>query len=199
METLTERQREVLTIIVDTYVRSACPVGSKMVAESCLTNVSSATIRNEMGTLEEYGYITHPHISAGRTPTDKGYRFYVNTLLAEKSIEPPEASLIAREYRQKVKNIEELIERTSKILSFLTEQTGLILYPSQKELVLKRIELIPYGCRHLLVIWATTTGIVQSKMVNMEEEVQSEELIQLTRFLNAELVNKCFDEILSHL
>ncbi len=199
METLTERQREILSVVVNAYVETACPVGSKMVTARYSDDLSSATIRNEMALLEAQGYITHPHTSAGRIPTDKGYRFYVDTLLKEKPIEPSEAGLIAREYRQKVKGIEELIERTSKILSFLTEQAGLVLYPSPRELVLKRLELISYGHAHLLVIWATTTGIVQSKMVDMEEEIESEDLARLSRFLNAELTGKNFGEILLHL
>ena len=199
MENLTERQKEILAIIVDTYVESACPIGSKTVVEKYLTHVSSATIRSEMVLLEEGGYITHPHTSAGRIPTDKGYRYYVDSLLKTKPVDPSEAGLIAHEYRQKIKTIEELIERTSKILSFLTEQAGLVLYPSQKELMLKRIELISYRRGHLLVIWATTSGIVRNKLIDMEEQIPEEELARLNHFLNTELPGKRFEEIGSYL
>ena len=199
MEQLTERQKEILAIIVNSYVEMVSPVGSKMIAERYLPGVSPATIRNDMANLEELGFITHPHTSAGRVPTDKGYRFYVNVLLKTRSVDSSEAGLIAHEYRQKVRGIEELMERTSKILSFLTEQAGVVLYPSQKELVFKRIEFIGYGESHLLVLWMSTTGLIQNKMVDMEERVPNEELSRLANFLNAELSGKRFSDILPYL
>ncbi len=192
---LTERQKEILAIIINKYVETVCPVGSKTISEKFSSDVSSATIRNEMAFLENLDLVTHPHTSAGRIPTDKGYRFFVNSCLRTKSVDSAEAGLIAHEYRQKVKSIEELIERTSRILSFLTEQAGLVLYPHPKELVLKRIELISYGRSHLLVIWATTTGIVQNKILDMEENIPESELNRLNYLLNAELSGKRFSEI----
>ena len=199
MNRLTERQQKILAIIVNDYVETASPVGSKTISDRFHRDVSPATIRNDMARLEELGFITHPHTSAGRVPTDLGYRFFVDSLLPVQSIDTAEAGVIAWEYRQKVKGIEELIERTSRILSFLTEQASLVLYPTQKELMLKRIELIPYSHSHLLVIWATTTGIVQNKMVDMEELIPEEELFRLNRFLNAELSGKYFSEISGYL
>ena len=195
MDTVTERQKEILAIIINGYVETVCPVGSKTIAEKFDSEISSATIRNDMVDLERIGFVTHPHTSAGRVPTDRGYRFFVNSILRIKSVDSAEAGLIAHEYRQKVRSIEELIERTTRILSFLTEQAGLVLYPSQKALVLKRIELIPYGHAHLLVVWAMATGIVQNTIVDMEELIPNEELDRLNRFLNAELCGKCFSEI----
>lgn len=188
-----------MTLIVNTYVRTVTPVGSKAIAEKLNYDLSSATVRNEMAELEEFGFIGHPHTSAGRIPTDKGYRYYVSELLEPKAVEPSEATLVAREYRERVRSIEELIERTSKILSFLTEQAGLILYPNHQELVLKRIEVIPYGSRHLLVVWATTTGIVKNKMVDMEEQIPQSDLVRLNAFLNSELSGKRFADIQPHL
>ncbi len=192
---LSERQKEILAIIVDFYTKTTEPVGSKVVSEHFSTDISSATIRNEMSELESLGFINHPHTSAGRVPTDSGYRFYVDALIKEKSVQAAETSLIAWEYRQKAKSIEELVERTARVLSSMTEQAGWVLFPDFNELVLKQIELIPYGRSHLLVMWASTSGFVQNKMVDMEEEIPMEEVARLNHFLNSELSGKKFSEI----
>ncbi len=196
LDHLSGRQKQILEIIINDFVETASPVGSKTVSDEISFDVSAATIRNEMAYLEEIGLITHPHTSAGRVPTDKGYRYFVDSLNTKnRSVDTSQTGLIAWEYRQKVKSIEELIERTSKLLSFLTEQAGIILSPSQKELVLKRVELIPYSQTHFLVVWVSTTGVVQNKMVEMDEEIPVEELLRLTRFINSELHGRNFSEV----
>jgi len=194
-QNLSDRQREILSIIVDFYTKTVQPVGSKAVSENFSSDVSSATIRNEMGELEEFGLINHPHTSAGRIPTDLGYRYYVDSLLKEKAVQAAETALIAWEYRQKAKSIEELVDRTARVLSSMTEQAGWVLFPNFRELILKQIELIAYGRSHLLVMWASTSGFVQNKMVDMEEMIPAEDIARLNRFLNSELVGKRFSEI----
>ena len=199
MDQLTLRQQQILALIVTSYIETVAPVGSVVISQKFNRDISSATIRNDMVTLEEAGYITHPHTSAGRIPTDKGYRLYVDSLLKAKAVDPSEAGLIAREYRQRINNIEELIERTSKILSFLTEQAGIVVYPSEQDLVLKKIQLIAYGSSHLIVVVIATNGMVFNKIVNMDEEITEQELIRLNHFLNSELPGCYYREIGLHL
>jgi len=199
MNELTERQKTILSVIVTLYTQTVSPVGSKVIADRYLKHTSSATVRNEMAGLEQMGYINHPHTSAGRVPTDKGYRYYVDSLNESRGVDSAEAGLIAREFRQQVKSIEELIERTSKVLSFLTEQAGVVVYPTGAELALKRLQLIPHARHHLLVVLVATTGIVQSKIVDLEEEIPEEDLNRLSQFLNTELSGRLFVDIPAYL
>lgn len=199
MHTITERQKRILGFIVSEYVETANPVGSKALAEKFNQDISSATIRNEMASLERVGLITHPHTSAGRIPTDRGYRLYVDGCLPKQNVDSTYAGLVAHEYRKQVHSVEELIERTSKILSFLTEQAGLVLYPRAEDMILKKIELIPYGDHHLLVVWATTTGMVRNKMLDMKEHIPVSEIIRLNQLLNQELSGKELKEAKSFL
>lgn len=197
MEPLTDRQKQILAAIINHYVQTASPVSSMAIVEKLDCDICSATIRNEMSQLERLGYITHPHTSAGRVPTDKGYRFFADCLLEREVLDPSDETLIAREYRQKVTSIDELIERTSKILSFLSEEAGLVLYPSQQDMVVKDIHLILYGTRRILVVWATTTGLVENRMMDIEDDISEAEFARLNRFLNARLSGKSCGEIVS--
>ncbi len=199
MEDLKERQKEVLRIIVSTYVKSVNPVGSRTIAQHYRNELSPATIRNEMHDLEERDYIQQPHTSAGRVPTDKGYRYFVDHLMSESKVPPHVAALVAREYRNQMDNVETLIERTSQILSTLSEQAGLVIFPTFEGLVLKRLELTSLGRQHLLVVWVTDNGFVQNRVINMKEEIPEEELTRITRFLNQELKGLLLEEVQPHL
>jgi len=196
---LTERQRKVLKIIVESYAGTVEPVGSKTIAGRFSSDVSPATVRHEMAELEKLGLITHLHTSAGRLPTDAGYRYYVDSIMPNKTVEATEAALVAWEFRQQAKSMEDLLERTSRILSSLTEQAGWIVYPNFKELILKRIELIPYGRSHLMVVYATSAGFIHSQMVDMQEAIEIEELQKLNHFINAELTGKSLDAMAAYL
>ena len=199
MENLKERQKEVLRIIVGTYVKTAMPVGSRAIAKSYQSEFSPATIRNEMHDLEELDFIQQPHTSAGRVPTDKGYRYYVDHLMLETKVAPHTVALVAREYRDRMDNMEVLIERTSRILSTLSEQAGFVVFPAFEGLVFKQIELTDLGRRHLLVVWVTDNGFVQNQVIDMKEEIPDEELVRINRFLNQELKGMFLDQIRSYL
>ncbi|MBI4358266.1 MAG: heat-inducible transcription repressor HrcA [Candidatus Omnitrophica bacterium] len=198
MSELTERQKDILGIIVGSYVKTICPVGSRAIAKSYRQELSPATVRNEMHDLEEEGYIKQPHTSAGRVPTDRGYRYFVDHLIAKEKLGPHVAALVAREYREHMDNIETLIERTSKILSTLSEQAGLVVFPAFEGLVLKRIELTLLGNDRLLVVWVTENGFVQDRIIDMKEEIPGEELIRMNQFLNEELRGMLLAEVKSY-
>ena len=195
MKLLRQRQKELLGMIVDTYVETVNPVGSGTIAKRFRKALSPATIRNEMHDLETREFITHPHTSAGRIPTDKGYRYYVDHLMPEPKISPREASFILNEYRKRMDNMETLIERTSRILSTLSEQAGFIVFPSFEESVLKRVEITSLGAHHFVVVWVTRDGFIQDRVVDMKEEIPEGELARLNTFLNQELSGLLLSDI----
>lgn len=120
------REEEVLSIIVRHYVETAEPVGSRYVAKSL--NLSSATIRNVMADLEESGFITHPHTSAGRTPTDKGYRYYIDSIMRLRSVNPETVKSVKNEYHQAMQSLEDVLERTTHLVSSITSYVGINLF-----------------------------------------------------------------------
>lgn len=128
------RNGEVLSLIVKRYVETAEPVGSRFVAKQL--GLSSATIRNVMSDLEELGYITHPHTSAGRTPTDKGYRYYIDSLMHLKTVNDTTALSVKNEYTHTMRSLEEVLERTSHLISNLTNYVGITLFSEYQKLYL---------------------------------------------------------------
>lgn len=198
MEHLTNRQNDILRVIVSLYVKTVTPVGSRTIAKFYHDAMSPATIRNEMHDLEEKGYIQQPHTSAGRIPTDKGYRHYVDHLMLEIAVPPHVAALVAREYREQMDNMDALFERTSKILSSLSEQAGLVIFPIFEGLTLKRIELTQLSGKHLLVVWVTSNGFVQNKLIN-SHEIPTTDLERINRVLNEELNGVLMSEVKKHL
>jgi len=196
---LTHRQRAVLGIVVATHVKTGRPVGSEALAEYYEEALSPATIRNVLHELEELQFISQPYHSAGRVPTDKGYRCYVDDLMSRDQIEPHVASIVAREYRSPCDNIESLLERTATILSDLSVQAGLIMFPDFEALVLKRVELTWLGRSHLLVVWVTESGFVQNRVIETKADIPDKELGRLSGFLTQELDGMLLDEVLPYL
>lgn len=119
---LTPRQKQILSCTIEVHIETRGPVGSRTLAEYPGSDLSPASLRHEMGVLEEMGYLTHPHTSAGRTPTDKGYQFYVNHIVKEEPVSPDVLEIIAREMAGKIQNLEFLMDRASRILSAIAEE-----------------------------------------------------------------------------
>jgi heat-inducible transcriptional repressor len=198
-ENLTRRQRDLLGVIVATHVKTGKPVGSGTLAKHCEGEVSSATIRNEMHLLEELDLVTQPHTSAGRAPTDKGYRYYVDHLMLEQNLAPHVASVVAREYRSECENIESLVSRTSRLLSDFSAQVGFVTFPDFGSLVLKRIELSWVKQGHLLVVLVAGNGFVQNRVIQTDQNIPMEDLQRISRFLNQALEGIFLDEVSQYL
>jgi len=196
---LTDRQNEVLGILVGIYTRNGKPVGSQRIAEGERMGLSSATIRNVMHSLEECGLIEQPHLSAGRIPTDRGYRYYVDHLMKETSVPPHVASMVAREYRSRGDNLENLVEKTSEILSELSVQAGFVVFPHFESLAFNRIQLAPLSSKRILVVWIAGNGFVENHTVELEESMPDEELNRISVFLNREFQGLYLDELKHHL
>ena len=182
---LQERKARVLYAVIHEYIKTGKPVGSSVLEQKYKFNLSPATLRNLMAELEKDGFLTHPHTSAGRIPTDAGYKAYVNSLVELQRLAVEEEERIKQEYEKKTKEIESLLSQTSKILSGLSNYTGFITAPKAKVNEIRNIELMQVSKSQVMVILLTKTGIVKHKMINLS--VDSEELYELKKFLNNKL------------
>ncbi|GBF10123.1 heat-inducible transcriptional repressor HrcA [Tepidibacillus infernus] len=186
---LTERQKKILKAIVTHYIESAEPVGSRSISKRQDIGFSSATIRNEMADLEEMGYLEQPHTSAGRVPSNRGYRYYVDHLMN------PEDSIISKDILTNISKVftdqfnefEQLIEQTAIILSQITNYTSIILGPEIYHTKLKNIQIVPITDESLVVILVTNTGKVEHKMLTIPQGVSINEIEKMVRFLNHKL------------
>lgn len=183
---LSERKRKILKVIISDYIRTAEPVGSKTLAERHALPFSSATIRNEMSELEAMGYLEKPHASAGRVPSPKGYRLYVDELMdlpEENSIE----FLSAQVLRLRVRELDRLIEEAGKLISNLTNYVSVAITPPLSQISIRQFEIIPIDRMNFVVVVVTESGSVKNKMVRTVTEVSPEEVELLVYVLNQTL------------
>ncbi|MEW6623581.1 MAG: heat-inducible transcriptional repressor HrcA [Bacillota bacterium] len=161
-----ERKKKVLHAIIQDYVTTAEPVGSRTIARKYNLGVSSATIRNEMADLEEMGYIEQPHTSSGRVPSDKGYRYYVDFLMKKPRISGSEEQYIYIQLKENMQHMENLFKKTSEVLSHLTSYLAVAVCPMVSESVVKQIQLLPLDQEKILVVLISDKGIIDSKVVS---------------------------------
>jgi heat-inducible transcriptional repressor len=162
---LGERKLQILQAIIEDYITTGEPVGSRTIAKKYGIGISPATIRNEMADLEEMGYLEQPHTSAGRIPSDRGYRLYVDRLIKAERLSINEANYIKDIYDKKTRHIEQVIFQTSKILSDITNYTAVVLGPKLSSVLVKHIQLVPIDNRFALLMVVTNTGIVRDAMI----------------------------------
>ncbi|OEF96238.1 heat-inducible transcriptional repressor HrcA [Desulfuribacillus alkaliarsenatis] len=184
---LTDRQKLILKVIIDDYVRSAEPVGSRVIAKKESVNYSSATIRNEMSDLEELGYLEQPHTSAGRIPSQKGYRYYVDNLMEATVLSKGDLISVRELLVQKKLEVEEIVSNTANILAGLTNYTAIVLGPEVFHTKLKNIQLVPINQDNCVCILITDTGHVEKKLVSLPPQLPATQLEQLTNLLNKKL------------
>ncbi|MBP1930507.1 heat-inducible transcriptional repressor HrcA [Ammoniphilus resinae] len=185
---LSNRQIQILHAIVDNYIRNAEPIGSRTISKREDIGYSSATIRNEMADLEELGFLEQPHTSAGRIPSQKGYRFYVDHILQPKQLTKEEISRIKLLFAEKYYAFEQITQQTAAILSGLTNYTSIVLGHEVKENLLKHIQMIPLNSTTAVAIIVTNTGKVENKTIQVPEGVPISEIERLVNFLNSKLV-----------
>jgi heat-inducible transcriptional repressor len=181
---LTQRQKAVLRAVIHDYIHSAEPVGSRTVARRYAFQLGPASIRNIMADLEELGYLAQPHTSAGRVPTDRGYRFYVDTLMEPAPLSPEEADLIERCFTPASGGLEGLMRETSQALGSLSRCAGVVLAPRFDQLQVKRLEFVSLGPERVLLILVATSGVVHHKVVTVDEVLSQDELNRIARYLN---------------
>jgi heat-inducible transcriptional repressor len=179
-----DRRLAVLRAIVEDYVRTKEPVGSKALVDRHSLGVSPATIRNDMAALEEEGYIAQPHTSAGRIPTDKGYRLFVDRLSTVKPLSAAEKRAIHLLLDDAL-DLDDVIDRTVRLLAQLTRQVAVVQYPSLTRSTVRHVELVPLGGGRLLVVLITNTGRVEQRIVDVEVDPGEALLGEVRARLNA--------------
>lgn len=192
---LDERKLRVLQAIIQSYISSAEPIGSRTISKNFDLGVSSATIRNEMSDLEELGYLVQPHTSAGRIPSDKGYRLYVNKILQSANFDFILRQDIKNVLFKEVGEIDLIIQRVARILSKLTNYTSLAIAPQLKKSQLKHIQLIPIDSSKILVVIVTNSGVIKNTVLRVDNEISLEQLNMITNFLNKNLKGYTIEEI----
>jgi heat-inducible transcriptional repressor len=198
-EPLTERQLRVLEAVVQTYIQTAEPAGSQTIASRFGLGVSPATIRNTMSELEEKGYLFHPHTSAGRIPTDRAYRLYVDNLIR---LSPP-SSIDQHTLRQELpgnrSELEEILGRAAQVLSVLTQELGVAVAPALDNLVLERLELVQVSSERLLLVFNLRSGVVRTIFVQVPSTMAPEVVHRVAQLLNERLAGLRLQEIRSSL
>jgi len=194
-KTLTERQRAILKLIVQEYVATGRPVGSKTLTERYPVGVSSATIRNEMGELEEAGYVLQPHTSGGRVPTDHGYRYYVHHLLGAPELSSGDQIMIRHQFRQVEAQLDQWVEFAASVLAETAGNVSIVSAPRTMVPRLRHFELISLQPRLALLILVTQETVVRQIMVHLPEDVDQAELSRLADSITAETRGLNADEI----
>jgi len=183
-EILSSRDRKILQAIILDYIQTAEPVGSRTVSKKYKMELSPATIRNVMADLEEMGFLKQPHTSAGRVPTARAFRFYVDSILEVRQLSKADQELIKKGLSQEKKDINEILKRASSLLSLLSKQTGVVLAPRFGSNVFRHIEFIKLREKKVLVIIVTKSGEVQNRLIEADEPMAQEELDKYSRYLN---------------
>jgi heat-inducible transcriptional repressor len=194
---LSERARQVLQALLFEYTVTAEPVGSRQLAKKYALGLSPATIRNTMADLEEMGYLGQPHTSAGRVPTDKAYRYYVDSLMGRIELGRGDAHRLQRQVSGTRSEIDDLMEATSAQLSELSHYAAVILAPPLQHTRLERVDLIPVEGDRALVVMATDTGWGMSRFLAFEEAVPRSEVREVARLLTERYAGLTFQEIRS--
>jgi heat-inducible transcriptional repressor len=189
-----ERVREILHWVIATFVATGRPVGSRKIARQSREQLSAATVRNIMSDLEEMGYLRQPHASAGRIPTDKAYRFYVDYLLKRRDISPQDRHMIDRDLKPD-DSAEHLMERTSQILSKFSQNLGIVVSPPISHVALKQIHFVKLVDSRVLVILVSRSGIVQNRVIHYTEEISQTELDQAARYIAEHFKDKTLVDI----
>jgi len=193
---LSERKLRILQAIVGDFIRSAEPVGSRTLSKKLDMGISPATIRNEMSDLEEMGFLTHPHTSAGRVPSDKAYRLYVNNLMQRYELPEEEKQIIAEKLTKNVTELERTIQHALSLLSELTNLTSFAITPSQESNRLKFINFLPVDESTVVLMIVTESGKVSNTTIKMKVPYTEEHLSLLSKVMTYNYKGKKLSEIL---
>ncbi len=191
-ETLGERKLTILHAIIKTYLETGEPVGSRTISKYSDLNLSSATIRNEMADLEELGYILQPHTSAGRIPSDKGYRLYVDMLMDEKEQELNE---LQERMLEKADKMEQLLKQAARVLANNTNYATMVSTPRSSENRIKFIQLSKVDEEQIIAVIVLGGNVIKNKIISMEEPLSNENLLKLNMLLNTTLNGMSIEEI----
>ncbi len=183
MENLTPRQQKILKIIISEYIHTGVPIGSKTLVAKYRLGVSSATVRNEMATLEERGYLTQPHTSAGRIPTEQGYRYFVQKLMDETQLSPTEQLMIQHQFHQARLELDQWMRLSAAVLAHTTQSASVVTSPKVNRCRVKHVELISIHDHVALLILVLQEGTIKQQIINLEQPHNQDELRSISRQL----------------
>lgn len=192
---LTDREKLILRSIIQQFILTAMPVGSRYITKKYDIGISPATVRNIMADLEEFGYINHPHTSAGRVPTDKGYRFYVDSLMEIQKIRSSEKGLINKGLDVESSETDEILRITSLILSSITKQLACVTYPKLDSGILTKLQIVTLSSSRLLIVISIKGGLVKTITLEINSQVNTNLLESVQDLLNERLSGLTFKEI----
>ena len=190
-----ERKQRILQAVVQDYIASAEPVGSRTIARRHDLGVSPATIRNEMADLEMLGYLEHIHTSSGRIPSSKGYRFYVDGLMPTPTLTDEEKAEIDRWYKARVRRIDEVFQETARFISRVTKNVAIVLAPQMTQAAFRCLQFLPLDERRSIAVLMTDAGFVENKIVSMPSGAAFEDFQRMARVINKCLAGHTLDAI----
>ncbi len=193
---LSDRKKKILCAVVDGYIDSATPVSSKEIQQKYLPDCSSATIRNELSALESMGYLTQPHVSAGRIPSEKAFRFYVNMLMTEAQLAPSDVDLIEKVFEKRNASIEEVLTAVTKIIAEVTNYTSVVVKEDMSDTI-TAIRLLDLYNGKLLVVIVTDSRVLKDGMVDLPDDFTESMVVQAERWLNKIFVGKHVSEFIN--
>lgn len=194
---LSERKLKILQAIIADFIRTAEPVGSRTISKNYDLGISPATIRNEMSDLEELGYLTHPHTSSGRVPSEKAYRLYVNQMMNKRELTEEEKTSISMQLNSNVTELENLVQRAAHVLSEITNLTAFALTPRQDQDTLKYINLLPVDEKTVVLMLVSESGKVSNTAVKLDKPIADETLQLLAKTMTYNYRGKTLSEALT--
>ena len=197
-DVLDDRKKRVLQAVIDDYITSAEPVGSRTLARKYNLGVSPATIRNEMADLEMLGYLEQIHTSSGRIPSSKGYRFYVNGLIPPTPVSDAERARIDAWYRERVRRIEEVFQETARLISQVTRNVSLVLAPQMTQAAFRCLQFLPLDDQRVIAVLMTDAGFVENKIIPMPPGAEFEDFQRMARVINRNLAGHTLQSIQRH-
>ena len=186
---LNHRKLRILRAIVDEYILSGTPVGSKVLSQNPSFKLSSATIRNEMADLEDLGYLEQPHTSAGRIPSDKAYRLYVNNMMQRSNLTDDEVKVMSAYCQNRVKGLDAVMRETANVLSNLTHYTALVMMPESATNRLRHLQLVPLAEGYALVVVVTDAGVARDSVIEVPTDMGPDELDRISRIISQRYFN----------
>lgn len=192
---LSERKKAILKAIIQDYIETAAPVGSRTISRKYLSGISPATIRNEMSDLEEMGLLLQPHTSAGRVPSQQAYRLYVDRLMEAHPLDPEEAQAIRQYVQRHMDEMEEVVKRTAYVISDLTKYTALVLSPQLRRTTLRRIQLVYLSRGTALVVIVTNVAVAKDAIIRIPDGLDEEDLAVISRTLTERFAGQSITDI----
>ncbi len=191
------RKFRILQAIIDDSILTAIPVGSRTISKKYEMGLSSATIRNEMSDLEELGYLDQPHVSAGRIPSAKAYRLYVDQLLQSGAIHGGDAESVRGYFGDRAREMEDVINRAAQVLSGLTHYTSVVMSPKGTEWRIRTLQLVPVSAQSALLVVVTDGGIMRDSVIRVSADLDADALYAISRMLTQQLAGRTVSEALA--